>query len=128
MRALNDVGGQPRQDLLAYLLALALAKPTRGCGPLFEWSFEPVHSDLWSASVSQDVFETLVRVLPNLYWWDQWDTGLRLRLATVNAYVTADLDPKSFRRLTRDRWRFDKLVQLADGSKQGQRFLKLATT
>ncbi len=127
VRAHDDVGGQARQKLMAYLLALALAQPTRGCEPLFERSFEAIHSDLWSSRLPQDAFDTLIRVLPDVFWWEQWDTCLRLRLGTVNAYVNAELDPRSFRRLTRDGSLFKRLVQLAGESKQGRRFLKQVT-
>jgi hypothetical protein len=123
-RAQDDISGEARQNLLAYLLSLALAQPIRGCEPLFERSSEPVHSELWSSQLPQDGFATLSRVLPDLYWWQQWDTCLRLRLGTVNAYVDANLDPKSFRRLTRDDWLFKRLIDVADDSKQGRRYLK----
>jgi hypothetical protein len=75
------------------------------------------------SSVSAHV-KALEDDLPDLYWWQQWDACLRLRLGTANAYVNADLDPKSFRRITSDGSLFNRLVELADETKQGRRFLK----
>ena len=65
-----------------------------------------------------------MRFLPDLYWWQQWDACLRLRLAVVAAYVNAELDPRSFRRLTSDRTLFDRLVKIASDTKLGRRFLR----
>ena len=48
VRTEDDVSGQPRQRLLAYLLALALARPSPGCEPLFEKAFESTHADIRS--------------------------------------------------------------------------------
>ncbi|PDT81356.1 hypothetical protein [Sinorhizobium sp. BJ1] len=120
----DDVRGQDRLRLLSYLLSLALARPVRGCEPLFERAFEAVHYEILNSRLPRDAFEPLARLLPNLYWWQQWDTCLRLRLATVSAYVEQHLDEKSFVRLASDeKLRWD-LVELAADTKDGRKFLK----
>lgn len=124
LRIEDDLEGQPRQRLLAYLLALALARPSPGCEPLFERAFESVHADIWSSRLPQDAFDALARFLPDLYWWQQWDTCRRLRLAVVEAYVNASLDPQSFRRLTQDSGFLEKLADIASDTKSGRRFLR----
>ncbi len=124
LRVEDDIGGQPRQRLLAYLLALALARPSPGCEPLLERAFESVHADIWSSRLPQDAFDTLARFLPDLYWWQQWDTCRRLRLAVVEAYVNANLDPQSFRRLTHDNAFLERLANIASDTKSGRRFLR----
>jgi hypothetical protein len=124
LRAKDDIRGEPRQRLLAYLLALALARPAPGCEPLFERAFESVHADILTSRLPYDAFDALARFLPNLYWWQNWDNCLRVRLAVVTAYVNAELDPQSFRRLTNDSTLFDKLVDIASDTKSGRRFLK----
>jgi hypothetical protein len=124
LRAEDDIRGQPRQRLLAYLLALALGRPGPGCEPLFERAFESVHADISASRLPYDAFGALTRFLPNLYPWQQWDTCLRLRLAVVAAYVNAELDPQSFRRLTSDSTLFDRLVNVASDTKPGRRFLR----
>lgn len=123
-RSYDDIQGLARQRLLSYLLALALAQPSPGCEPLFEATFETVHADIWSSRLPYDAFDVLSRFLPNLYWWEQWDTCRRLRLAVAQAYVSADLDPQSFRRLTRDRDLFDRLIDAASDTASGRRYLK----
>jgi hypothetical protein len=123
-RSRDDVSGQSRQRLMAYLLALALAKPLPGCELLFERAFEPVHADIAVSRLPYDAFNALARYLPNLYWWQQWDTGLRLRAAVANAYADNDLNPESFRRLTSDATVFNELVDQASYAKHGRRFIK----
>jgi hypothetical protein len=123
-RSRDDVSGQSRQRLMAYLLALALAKPVRGCEPLFELTFDPVHADIAASRLPYDAFNALARYLPNLYWWQQWDTCLRLRAAVAEAYADGDLDPESFRHLTSDSGLFKELVDRASYAKHGHRFIK----
>jgi hypothetical protein len=124
LRVEDDIRGEPRQRLLAYLRGLALARPGAGCEPLFERAFESIHADIWASRLPYAAFGALVRFLPDLYWWQQWDACLRLRLAVVAAYVNAELDPRSFRRLTSDRTLFDRLVKIASDTKLGRRFLR----
>jgi hypothetical protein len=119
----DDIRGQPRQRLLAYLLALALARPGPGCEPLFEKAFESVHADISASRLPLDAFDAISRFLPDLYWWERWDTCHRLRVAVVEAYVSADLDPQSFRRLTSNEELFERLVDIAAETKPGRPFL-----
>jgi hypothetical protein len=123
-RSHDDIDGQSKQRLNAYLLALALARPSSGCEPLFERNFENVHADIAVSRLPYDAFTALATYLPNLYWWQQWDTCLRLRKAVAEAYADNDLDPESFRRLTSDRQIFNSLVDIAADSKHGRRFMK----
>ncbi len=124
LRVEDDIREQPRQRLLAYLLALALARPGPGCEPLFERAFESIHADIWASQLSYDAFAALDRFLPDVYWWQGWDHCLRLRIAVVAAYVNAELDPGSFRRLTSDSTLFNGLIDLASDTKRGRRFLR----
>jgi hypothetical protein len=123
-RCRDDVEGQTKQRLLAYLLALALARPSKGCEPLFEYAFEAVHADMALSRLPYDAFNALAGYLPSLYWWQQWDTCLRLRKAVAEAYADNDLDPASFKRLTSDPRNFESLVELAAEAKQGRRFVQ----
>jgi len=121
--AKDDVHGHERQIFLSFLLATALSTPRQGCEPLFEIGFESLHADLRRQALSQDAFSILARHLPEVSWWERWDSCLRLRLGTVTAYVGGDLDPRSFRRLTSDTNLFDKLVQAAEQTKPGHRYI-----
>jgi hypothetical protein len=124
LRVEDDIRGQPRQRLLAYLLTLALARPGPGCEPLFERAFESLHADIWASRLPYDAFDALAHFLPDVYWWQRWDHCLRLRIAVVAAYVNAELDPRSFRRLTSDSTLLDRLVDIASDTKPGRRFLR----
>jgi len=100
VRSSDDASGQWRQRLMAYLLALALAKPEPGSELLFERAFEPVHADIAVSRLPHDAFDILAPYLPKLYWWQQWDTCLRLRTAVAEAYANNDpilpsFDPRS---------------------------------
>jgi hypothetical protein len=67
-----------------------------------------------------DAFDALVHFLPNAYWWKEWDVCRRLRVAVVNAYVKAELDPRSFLRLTSDSAVWDSLADIAfDTGREG---------
>ena len=124
LRVDDDIVGQDRQKLLTYLLTLALARPAPGCEPLFERSFESVHADLSASRLADEAQDVLKRFLPDLYWWQQWDTCLRLRRGMVAAYAGGGLNPSSFRRLTNDSGLFNELADIASDSAQGRRFLK----
>ena len=109
---------------MAYLLALALAEPVPGCELLFERAFEPVHTDIAVSRLPYDAFDALARYLPNLHWWQQWDTCLRLRTAVAEAYANNELSPESFHRLTSDPSLFEELVDRVSRAKHGRRFIK----
>lgn len=128
LRVRDDLRGQQRQKLLAYLLAVALARPGSGCEPLFEMAFESVHTAVGSSTLPDEALDALAPFLPDLFWWQQWDTCLRLRFAVVGAYVDAELDPQSFRRLTSESILFSKLVSIASDTKRGQRFVRGTTS
>lgn len=120
----DNVSGAARTRLLAYLLALALAAPMRGCEPIFERAFEAIHKDIAAGRLPDDAYSSLTRHLPDISWWNQWDTCLRLRMAIVNAYVSGSLDIDSFRRLTSNDHLHEQLVSELKESKQGRAFLR----
>lgn len=122
--AADDARGQERQMLLTFLLSMALARPTKGCEPLLVKAFEPIHAALERSDLSYEARSMLSPHLANVYWWERWDTCLRLRIATVNAFVDAHLDPMSFRRLTSDRRLLEQLIEIADETKKGRRLFQ----
>ena len=99
----DDVVGRARQVFLAFLIVVALERPEPGCEPLFEFGFETLHSELWHSRLSYEATSLLMRHLPELSFWQQWDNCLRLRRGVVEAYVKGKLDRNSFFRLTQDR-------------------------
>jgi hypothetical protein len=126
--AADDVRGQERQMFLTFLLSMALARPTKGCEPLLVKAFEPVHAALWRSDLPYEAQSMPSAHLPTLYWWEQWDSCLRLRMAAVNAFTSGDLDPGSFRHLTKDRRLREQLFEIAEGSNKGRRLLKQGAT
>jgi hypothetical protein len=120
--ARDDVFGFQRQMLLSFLLSLGLSNPLPGCEPLFEKAFERIHEDLWSAHLPHRASVLLERLLPEVHWWQQWDTCLRLRRAVCTAYVTGRLDPASFKRLASNSTLLGRLVEEIDDSPDGQKF------
>jgi hypothetical protein len=122
--ARDDVKGEARQVFLAFVLAVSLARPTKGCEPLLELAFETIHADLSRSRLPYDATFLLSRHLPEVVWWRQWDTCQRLRLAVVRAYVDGGLNPKSFGCLTSDEFVFGQLLALAEETKRGRRFLR----
>lgn len=122
--ARDDLGGSDRQKFLVFLLELALHKPATGCEPLFEIAFDPIHADLRYSKLDWEQTSQLLQYLPNLGWLKNWDNCLRLRVGVVEAYVTCSLNPKSFKRLTANVDLYKDLIELADDSKDGHKFLK----
>lgn len=123
-RVSDDVTGYARQSLQVYFLSVALSDTAIGCEPLFEYSFQAVHDDISKARLPQDVFERLARHLPDLHWWSQWDTCLRLRIAVAGAYVAADLDPASLSRLTSNRQLIDEVKRTLGNDSRGRAYLQ----
>lgn len=125
--ARDDLGGFDRQRFLVFLLELALHRPGSGCEPLFEFAFDPVHTDLQYSKINGEQTSQLLQYLPNLGWLKNWDNCLRLRTGIVDAYVTSNLSPQSFKRLTTNTDLYKNLIELADDSKAGHKYLKKLT-
>lgn len=121
--AIDDVTGVARQRTLAYFISLALAGPTRGCEALFELAFQAVHDDIARSALPEDAFSALAPYLPDLHWWQQWDTCLRLRRGVVNAYLDYGLAMDSFHRLCTDDALRQKMDHLIADSGQGARLI-----
>ncbi|MEI2636658.1 MAG: hypothetical protein V9E92_07420 [Methylotenera sp.] len=115
--------GADRQSFLAFLLEIALYKPITGCEPLFEIAFEEIHTDLLYSKLNYQKTASLLNHLPNLGWLKNWDTCLRLRTAVVEAYIKNNLNPKSFQQLTANNELYMELIEIAEGTKGGHRYL-----
>lgn len=122
--AKDDVDGAERSTFLTFLLVLALFRPVEGAEALFELAFEHVHDAIWRSALPASAFDSLLRYLPAIDWWRMWDTCLRLRKAVTAAYVKGNLQLDSFYRLTSNRRLMDQMVELADDTSRGRRFLK----
>jgi hypothetical protein len=120
--ATDNIAGRDRQTFLAFLLVVALDKPIPGCELLFERAFESVHSDLWHSRFCYEAKSLLLRHLPDLAWWQNWDSCLRLRMGVAQAYSRGHLDRNSFYHLTPDNRLMELLVEAAEETSGGRRF------
>jgi hypothetical protein len=110
--ARDDVQGEQRHMLFAFLMALVLYSPQPGVEPIFERTFEELHSALAASQLSDGASNLLSRYLPSVGWRDQWDYCLRLRIGVVEAYQRAGLDQQSFQRLSSDPWLMGQLQRV----------------
>ncbi len=122
--ATDDLGGDTTRQLFCFLLAVAIVRPAPGSEAIFECTFEPVHDYLWGNWGNPAHFWQLDRVLPNLTWWQQWDSCRRLRQGVAVSYINGQLDPGSFLRLTSDRYLFAEIVRTAEETKKGRQYIK----
>jgi hypothetical protein len=97
----DDVSGEERQVLLAFLMGLALSNPQPGSEPILELAFDPLHSALWTEKLAPRALSLLKRHLPEI--WEWWAYCKRLELGVVRAFEEQGLDPERLARLTSDR-------------------------
>ncbi len=114
--ARDNLAGDRRQLFFAFLMSLALYKPTPGTELIFERAFEPLHSTLSTSTLPRRAFNMLAAYLPDVWWWQQWDNCLRLRVGVIDAYQKAGLDRSSLKRLTPDRKLVKQLESMLKGS------------
>jgi hypothetical protein len=126
--ARDDLSGADRKNFLVFLLMLALHKPRAGCEPIFEIAFDSIYTDLKYSNLGYEKTSQLLHYLPNLGLFKNWDHCLRLKTGIVNAYVKYNLNPNSFKRLTTNTNLYNSLVELAEDSKAGRKFIKKITT
>jgi len=120
----DDLHDLDRQEILVFLLQLALYNPVSGSEQIFEFAFDSVHADLLHSKLTSEHTSRLLQYLPDLGWLKDWDTCLRLRIGIVDAYVKHNLNQKSFKRLTRNTNLYMDLVDLAKDSEEGRNYLK----
>lgn len=120
----DEIREEQRDKLYAFLLLMAIKQPLHGCEPIFELTFDPIHSALANDKLASNARSLISESLPDLHFWNQWDMCHRLRLAVVRAYTDNKLDRESFYRLTNNQEVAETLVELATETKKGRNFLK----
>ncbi|MDT4862556.1 hypothetical protein FQZ97_972180 [compost metagenome] len=88
-------------------------------------SFEEVHAALASDRLTYESWQPLDALLPWSIFWFSWDKCQRLRAGVANAFVTRDLLPLYFARLTEDESLFYAISSSAAQSSRGRTYLKL---
>jgi hypothetical protein len=122
-RSTDDVGSSEKITVYAYAFVLASVRPERGCEPLLELTFAPLHRAIVRGALTPRARTLLESHLPPLAWWKNWDMGVRLKQGVVNAFVGGQLDVSSFLRLTSDTYDMEQLVELAEDTHAGRRYL-----
>ncbi len=122
-RSTNDVGNSEKISVYAYAFILASVRPERGCETLLELTFAPLHHAILRNALTPRARALLESYLPPLAWWKNWDMGVRLKQGVVNAFVGGQLDVSSFLRLTSNTYDMEQLVELAEDTQAGRRYL-----
>ena len=117
-KSADDIYGRPRLVYKAFLLSIAFESREYGREPIFEYSFEAVHKAIWNAELPYQSLELISSYLPQVPFWQQWDTCLRLRLAIAATYEFGKLDRDSFFRLSDDQEIVDMLRALMRSKKK----------
>lgn len=121
--ARDNLVGNERKKFLCFLLELALHRPVAGSETLFELSFESTHEDLRYSNLGYELTYELLRFLPSLGWFSNWDNCLRLRAGVIEAYINGNLDIRSFKRLGSHKL-YEQLLSAVGEVKNGSGFLK----
>jgi hypothetical protein len=100
--AVDDVLGQERERLLAFLFVIFSHDPIVGSETVFRLCFETLHQGMRVSSLSNEAEAIVLRHLPPVVWWRLWDNCYRLKLAILNAYARGNLDATSLLNLTKD--------------------------
>ncbi|MDH1555686.1 hypothetical protein N5E86_14645 [Stutzerimonas stutzeri] len=111
--------------VMAYLLSRALGWRSRSQAELMQISFEEVHAALASDRLTYESWQPLDALLPWSIFWFSWDKCQRLRAGVANAFVTRELLPLCFARLTDDENLFYAISNSAAQSSRGRTYLKL---
>ncbi|MCR1795896.1 hypothetical protein, partial [Leptospira sp. id769339] len=119
-----DLAEELRGGFFTFLLCLSLKNPQSGCEYLFEYTFQYLHSQIINNSLSLEDRRILSDCLPDIYWWQQWDLALRLRLGVVRTYVENNLNRESFFRLVDNELLKEELLDIVVDTKGGKKFLK----
>lgn len=109
----DNVSGAARIKLLAFLLQLALYKPVKGSEPVFEISFETIHTELLNTRFDWSQSASLLNYLPNIGWFNNWDICLRLRISIVQTYLNNNLNSNNFQKLTSNKDLYKELNEIA---------------
>ena len=119
-----DTSESDTQILRAFLLALGLAHPQKGSEFVLEYSFEAIHTAMLHSTLPYSASIMLEPRLPELSWWRNWDTCLRLRTVIVETYAHAELDSKSFLRLAKENSLMGDLFEILESSNEYADYLE----
>jgi hypothetical protein len=118
----GSASDQDRQYLASYILSRALGYRSRNQAELIAFAFDDVYFAAHEGRLFDEAWRLLEKRLP-WAWWDQ-DHCRRLRSAVVDAFVSRELAPAVFARVTTDDEVFEALAETASDSFRGRAFLR----
>ncbi|WP_435609814.1 hypothetical protein [Pseudomonas knackmussii] len=122
-RSIGRITESENDFLMAYFLSRALGFQSRSQAELMQVSFDTVHSALIGERLSYESWRHLDALLPWSILWFAWDRCQRLRAGVANAFVTRDLIPLYFAKVTDDESLFYEISSSAAQSSRGRKYL-----
>jgi hypothetical protein len=122
--ASNDLWGEQEDTLRSFILILALLTGSREGQKAVEMLFDLVHGKILRDTLHAKARDLLLRYLPELGWFSNWDIGRRLRLMVTSAYIHNNWPVQSFAALTTDPKVRPMLADAAEDTKGGKSFFK----
>ena len=94
--AVKMLKGEILIDSMAFILTIGLSNPGEGADILVARAFEIVHDAESKNSLKYKHWYYLNELLPNVYWWQEWDKCERLRKGLVDAFIEFNWPYSSF--------------------------------
>jgi hypothetical protein len=110
--------------LMAFLLALGFDATGPGAEDLVARAFDAVDKASASGDLPPAAWESLAPHLPTLPWWRDWDRCERLRRGLVERVLRHRWPPELLLRVTRDDETFQRLIVIAEWTRDGQALLR----
>ncbi|PHI30891.1 hypothetical protein CRN84_16875 [Budvicia aquatica] len=121
--AIDNLRGNKRKPFLIFILTLALRNRNSDCERLFEFAFEEVYQYLKYSQLTWEQKDNLLYYVPALSGIFEWDSCLRLCNGIVRIYIENGLKSDSFKRLTKEKCLFSKLLNIAGGTEIGRSYI-----
>ena len=110
--------------LYSYLLSRALGSQSRNPGELVQISFDPVYMAASIDHLPDHEWYIIENKLPWSYGWFPSDRCQRIREAVGELFVSRELSPQLFAKITSNDQAFVAMTEIIARSNRGRRFLK----
>ncbi|MDK2126224.1 GAP1-N1 domain-containing protein [Parachitinimonas caeni] len=116
----NDLTGHSKDTFDCFLIALSVKSGGDAGRDIIELIFNELHESILESRLNWDARAILLPVLPELGLFEDWDIGLRLRLAVTAAYVRYNWPTQSYAKLARNETVKKLLARAAKRTDGGQ--------
>lgn len=120
----GSVSEAGRHYLSAYWLARALGTRSRNRAELMALSFEDVYTAASRSRLPDEAWRLMESHLPRPWLWLDWDYCQRLRAGVVEAFVSQNIAPTLFNKVTSDERLFASLASTAARTSRGRAYLR----